>query len=312
MRLIPRVPPLLRRTLLPLLLSLPILLAACSREEETAPAQPPLPAYTAFGPPEAVRIDEYEGDAMQPFLSPDGRFLLYNNRIDPRDDTNLFVAERIDDLHFHGLGEMVGVNTPSLDSSASLDLDNRLYFITGRSYAQDYSTVYRGHFDDGVVSGIEPAPGVSEHRPGRLSFDATISADGNTLLLVDGHLGPGSLPDAAEIVMAVRDGEQFRRLGQQESPLAAINTPGTLNYAPVLSRDGLELFFTRLVPAERLQEPHILRSVRASLQAPFQAPQQIAAIDGYAESPTLSPDGRSLYFARRDKTSFAIYRVRRP
>lgn len=289
-----------------------LVLAGCSPPQ----AEPPdgsdaLPRYTAFSDPQPVAISDYDGDAMQPFISPDGRFLLFNNRVDPREDTQLMIAENIDGQSFLSLGEMVGVNSKSLDSSASLDRDGNLYFISGRSYNQDYSTVYRGRFNEGEVSAVTLAPGISEHKPGRFSFDASISPDGNTLLLVDGHLGKGSLPDQAEIGMAVRAGETFRRVPPGQAPFAAINTPGTLNYAPTLSADGLELFFTRLVTTDRSPAPVILRAARSSVREAFGPPQRVAAIEGHAEAPSLSTDGTTLYFARRDTTHFSIYRVTR-
>lgn len=41
------------------------------------------PLSVAFADPERVTIQGYDGDAMEPFLSRDGRFLLFNNRNDP-------------------------------------------------------------------------------------------------------------------------------------------------------------------------------------------------------------------------------------
>jgi hypothetical protein len=43
---------------------------------------------------EPVRISGYAGSAMEPFLSPDGRYLFFNNENDPNVDTNLYFAER--------------------------------------------------------------------------------------------------------------------------------------------------------------------------------------------------------------------------
>jgi hypothetical protein len=36
--------------------------------------------YDAFHKPEDVAINGYQGDAMEPFLTRDGRYLLFNNR----------------------------------------------------------------------------------------------------------------------------------------------------------------------------------------------------------------------------------------
>lgn len=86
----------------------------------------------------------YQGDAMEPFLTKDGRYLLFNNRNEPPENTNLLLAERLDDLHFAYKGEIKGVNTPALEGVPSMDESDNLYFVSTRSYAQTFSTLYRG------------------------------------------------------------------------------------------------------------------------------------------------------------------------
>lgn len=248
---------------------------------------------------------------MQPFITPDGVFLLFNNRSDPREDTRLHIAERIDDLTFHYLGELAGINSAGLDAAASVDNTNTLYFVSARNFGKTDETIYQSHFDAGVVSRIEPVSGISEHIPGRISFDAAVSSDGNVLLLVDGRFGKSNLPTEAEISMAIRTETGFQRTSTSQRMLGSINAPNALNYAPVLSTDLKELFFTRLIPGGRNAEPVILRAYRESPVAAFGPPQRVASIDGYAEAPALSPDGHSLYFSKREKTSFTLFRVTR-
>ena len=48
--------------------------------------------------PERVAIVGYTGAAMEPFVTPDARYLLFNNSNDPAIDTHLHYAERIDAL----------------------------------------------------------------------------------------------------------------------------------------------------------------------------------------------------------------------
>ncbi|MGZ6071876.1 MAG: hypothetical protein ACXWK8_11720 [Myxococcaceae bacterium] len=40
-------------------------------------------------------------------------------------------------------------------------------------------------------------------------------------------------------------------------------------------------------------------------------PEQVTAAAGFVEGPTLSPDGRSLYFHRLENGTFKIWRVTR-
>ncbi|NJN64367.1 MAG: hypothetical protein HC882_05415 [Acidobacteria bacterium] len=80
---------------------------------------PAIGSYQGFGAVERVTILGYDGDAMEPFITRDGRFLLFNNRNDPKIDTKLLVAERRDDVTFVYRGELAGsTRRPSKASRA--------------------------------------------------------------------------------------------------------------------------------------------------------------------------------------------------
>jgi hypothetical protein len=288
-----------------------LILPGCGAQENAdAMAIRPVPDYRAFGEPQRVRIRGYEGDAMEPFITKEGRYLLFNNRNDPRIDTRLLFAERVDDLTFDYRGELKGVNTSALEGVPSMDLHDNLFFVSTRSYAETLSTIYRGRFDHGNVLGVELAAGVSRRQRGMVTFDAEISADGNTLFLVDGWFTGGSIPETADIDIAVLDGRGFRRLPVARDVLRNINT-AKLEYAPAVSSDLLELFFTRLERSEPSPKTVILRAVRPSAEAPFGPPERIVSITGFVEAPTLSSDGRSLYYHHLESGRFVILRVTR-
>jgi CubicO group peptidase (beta-lactamase class C family) len=169
--------------------------------------------YRGFGAPQRVTIRGYDGHAMEPFFTRDGRYLLFNNLNDPKENTNLHYAERKDDLTFEYKGEIKGVNTAALEGVPSMDKDGMLYFVsTIMSYDKTFSTLYRRRFKDGAVTGVELVPGVSRKQPGIVNFDVEISADGKTLYFVDGEFTKdGSNPKTADIVIAVLDGKEFNR-----------------------------------------------------------------------------------------------------
>jgi hypothetical protein len=105
-------------------LSAVFLCPACAATSHRVPAHP----YTAmFSPPRRVSIRGYSGDAMEPFLSRDGKYLFFNNLNDPHTNTNVYRAERIDDLTFQFKGEIGGVNTSSLEGVPSMDRHSRFY-----------------------------------------------------------------------------------------------------------------------------------------------------------------------------------------
>ena len=74
------------------------------------------PARAAeFSNPEPVEIVGYTGHAMEPFISHDGRCLLFNNLNDPRENTDLHWAERITATSFRYGGKVEGANTKALE-----------------------------------------------------------------------------------------------------------------------------------------------------------------------------------------------------
>jgi hypothetical protein len=281
--------------------------AACRAPQ--ARAAPPA-AYGAFGPSQDVVIRGYAGDAMEPFLSRDGRWLLFNNRNDPGVNTDLHCAEQIDDLNFAWRGPIIGANGPALDAVASMDRKGWLYFISTRSYGRTFSTLYRARFTDGRAESVELVEGVSRAKPGWVNFDAEISASGERLYLVESWFGAKGQPQQADITVAERVGRTFTIRPDAGRLFDRVNASG-LNYAPSTTADELELFFTRAPAPLGSSPPGIWRAARQSARDPFQAPQRVAAIEGFAEGSTLSPDGRGLYYHARIGQRFAIRRVAR-
>jgi hypothetical protein len=263
-------------------------------------------ASNEFQNPQRVTIDGYNGDAMEPFLTRDGKYLFFNNLNESNVNTNLHWAVRIDDLHFKYRGEIQGVNTPALEGVPSMDRQGNFYFVSNRSYDQTASTLYRGRFADGALTNVELVPGVSLSKPGIVNFDAEISADGNTLYFVESQFSMFGQPKSARILFARRNGDRFIRDESSESIMKTINSDG-LNYAPATTASEREIFFTRADASG----PAIYMSKRANTSLPFEPPLRIAAITGFAEGPTLSPDELSLYYHVKENGRFVMYRVTR-
>lgn len=266
-------------------------------------------SITEFAGSEQVQILGYQDHAMEPYLSRDGRWLLFNNLNQAPVNTNLLFAERVDDLTFVFRGEITGANTFALEGVPSLDRKGYLYFISTRSYTSSYATLYRGRFTAGTVTDVTLLADVSRGKPGQVMFDAEIAADGDLLFLVDGDFTRQPAPHSANIVIATRVGKRFVRAPQSAEWLASINT-AALEYAPSISDDRLELFFTRWdVAGGGL--PMIMHALRPREDAAFAPPQPVAAISGFVEAPSLTSDGRSLYYHQLVDDRFVIRRVTR-
>ncbi len=247
---------------------------------------------------------------MEPFITKDGRWLLFNNRNDPRINTNLHFAGRVDDLTFTYQGEIKGVNTAALEGVPSVDRLGNLFFISTRSYKETLSTLYLGRWNDGEASGVQLVAGISQRQPGMVTFDAEIAGDGKTLFIVDGRFTGGQVPETADIAIATRDGAIFQRLPPDSDILKSVNT-AALEFAPAISEDLLELFFTRFNRSDGSTTTAILRAARASTNASFGIPEQLSSISGFVEAPALSGDGRSLYYHKQEGKRFIILRVAR-
>jgi hypothetical protein len=93
--------------------------------------------------------------------------------------------------------------------------------------------------------------------------------------------------------------------------LAAINTDD-LEYAPSISLDQREIFFTRL--ALDTLTTSLYRSERSDINLAWSPPLKLTAISGFVEGAVLSPDEKSLYYHRLNESTgkFEIYRVTRP
>jgi hypothetical protein len=267
-------------------------------------------APVVWSQPEPVRIEGYSGEAMEPFLSRDGATLFFNTRNDPGTDTDIHFARQRDDLTFVHQGVLSGTKSAELDGVPTMALDGTFCFISPRDYRQTLNAVFCGRFDGEAVVDVLPQTELKSERLGRLIFDVELSADGKQLMFAEGTFSGGAVPDAADLFLAGRGGNGFVRSAESARLLRAVNTDA-LEFAPALSADGLELFFTRVTGFWMFRTGQIFRSQRAEVSEPFGAPQHIP-VDGHVEGPTLSPDGRSLYFHRLVDGRFGLWRITRP
>jgi Tol biopolymer transport system component len=266
--------------------------------------------YSAFANPRAVSIRGYSGDAMEPFMTPDGRYLLFNSLNQPPAHTTLRYATRIDDFTFTYQGELAGANDrQALTAVPAVAGDQTLYFISTRSYQRTLSTVYAAHFDHGIAAGVTLVPGLATRQRGIIDFDVDVSVGGTWLFVSQGRFSGGPAPDSARLLLYVRERSGFVLDPRSDRILAAVNDTSALVYAAAVSASGRELFFTAAQPGA---PPSIYRAVRDGAGQPFRDVQRVAAAAGFAEAPALSPDGgRVLYYHRRVGHRFLIYAATR-
>ena len=197
-------------------------------------ADPALAIDDSFAEPQPVAIAGYAGDAMEPFLTRDGRWLLFNTRNGPKDQTDLMVARRTDDTHFTFAGPLAGANSGSLDGVASVDRAGHFFFVSNRDYDRSGNTLWTGNFADGRVR--EARPLVTDFTPKkllRLNIDVEVSADGEELYVAENRWdlfrrrpGSSTLPSPAV---------ERRRQASRCSCAARTQTPCSPRSAPMRS-----------------------------------------------------------------------------
>jgi hypothetical protein len=275
-----------------------------------ASAQDPMrhPLSDLYVDPQPITIAGYSGSAMEPFLSPDGRYLFFNNLNNPGVNTNLQFAERTGKLTFRYLGELPGVNSAVLDAVPSMDTAGHFYFTTVRDYARTLNSLYTGEFNGKLVANVRPVRGdISPNIPGIINMDACISPDGQTLYISRAVIVPGApAPKKSELMIAQRNGETFRINPESARFLKNINT-GDLEYAPAISADGRELYFTRA----RQTSVNIMVATRTSVNDPFGEPLALRQLIGFVEAPGISLDLQEMFFHKKVGPIFVIHRAER-
>ena len=260
-----------------------------------------------FVAPQPVQVAGWSGDAMEPFLSRDGAALFFNSSNAVPDRTDIYWAKREDAQHFTLVGPVPGANSPALDGVPSLSRDGAFALISPRAYGRLHATIWIGRWTGSAVEKLEPQPQLAPPGPGGFNMDAEISADGDRLYLTENRWSPFGPPSSSRLRLARRTRDGWRTDPAADAWFAAVNARDALVYAPALSEDERELYFTRL-PHGGL--PSLWVATRASADAAFGPPARIAAVQGFSEGPTVAPDG-ALYFHLRRDGRFVIMRSAR-
>lgn len=269
-----------------------------------------------YGNPVPVEIAGYAGQAMEPFISPDGRFLFFNNENDPEVNTDLHVAERAGTNSFRYLGPLGGVNSPKLDAVASMDADHHFYFTTVRDYERTFKSIYTGVFDGKGVKGVHPVPGpFNPDRLGTINMDVGISPDGKTMYISRAVFIPGGRPAAgpstSDLVVARLENSGFSIDPASRDTMKNVNSDA-LEYAPAISANGRELYFTRAATVNAAAvnpQFRIMVATRNSVEEPFGRPKVLSALRGAVEAPSVSLDLGELFFHKKVKGKWTIWRA---
>lgn len=262
--------------------------------------------YPTFGPEIKVTITGLTFDAMEPFISVDGTTLFFNS-LNSGGNTNLYYASKVNDSTFTYLGLVGGCYDPSsshLDAVASLDSINNFYWTSLRSVPN----LYRGVYHSGNVNSISKVYGTCNIlSPGWIIMDAAINFQGNLLYYSNGYFGPtytecAGVPCESILAIAQKVNDStFNKTTYSDAVFSNVNDTNYITYAPQITKDGLELYYTRLLKGGNTSE--ICVAVRNTVFDTFSLPMVIYSNLGYfpeAASPTT--DKQKIYYHQKDHT----------
>jgi hypothetical protein len=269
--------------------------------------------------PLPVQLDGYDGDCMEPFITGDGNYLLFNNSNSGLVETHIHLSKKVGENHFQHLGFLTGSVSKSKDMAPTIDADGNLYYTCLLTYEKGGNSIYSGKFADEKLQNISlPKGDISPHKPAEINMDCDVSKDGNTLILSRAHFANYLLPpDKSDLAIAEKANGKFSLNPQSQSVLSKLNTDN-LEYAPCQTSDQLELYFTRaskkaVLGDSKKFEPQlrIMVARRKDRFSPYEQPERIATLTGFIEAPTITDDKREMFFHKKVGDKFRLFRATR-
>ena len=273
-------------------------------------------SYPSFGDEIEVTINGLSFDSMEPFISSDGNYLFFNNLNDGI-NTKLFYATKINDSTFNFAGELTGTNqstVPHLDAVADMDSEGNFYWTSTRNYPVELDNVFRGSFNLGKVIDIERVHGdFNMNTPGWLIMDHGISLDGQFLYFNNARFDDANCQGPCETTLGVAqkiNASTFNTLPNSTSILQNINDADYIYYAPCISSDNLEIYFTRYLKGQIISSTvfEICVAIRNNSTDQFSIPKVLFSevISDLIEAPTLTTDKSIIYYHRKITDSHKI------
>lgn len=253
---------------------------------------------------------------MEPFVSPSGNYLFFNNLNDGV-NTKLYYATKVNDSTFTYIGELIGTNQrtiPHLDAVANMDATGNFYWTSTRNYPAELINLFHGTFSNGNVNDIERVQGdFNMNTPGWLVMDHGISLDGQFLYFNNARLDEANCQGPCETTIGIaqkNNASTFSTLSDSASILQNINDVNSIYYAPCISSDNLELYYTRYLKGQITSETvfEICVAVRSTSLSEFSIPKVLFSknISNLIEAPTLTIDKNIIYYHQKTTSSHKI------
>lgn len=291
-----------------ILLIFSILISCSTNNESTS-------SYPIFGNEINVTINGLTFDAMEPFISSNGNYLFFNN-INDGINTKLYYATRVNDSTFNFVGELSGANqttAPHLDAVADMDVNGNFYWTSTRNYPTELNNLHYGTFNTGTITNIGRVQGdFNMNTPGWLVMDHGISLDGQFLYFNNARFDDTSCVGPCETHLGIAEkinSNTFNITSNSSEILQNINDSNYIYYAPCISSDNLELYYTRYlknVTASTVFD--ICVAVRRNDTSIFSEPKVLFSknISSLVEAPSLTTNKKIMYYHEKTPSTHKI------
>jgi Secretion system C-terminal sorting domain/WD40-like Beta Propeller Repeat len=270
-----------------------------------------------FGTETPVTINGLTFDAMEPSLSADGNYIFFNS-INDGVTTSLYYATKVNDSTFNYAGPLTGANqlvSPRLDAVASSDAANRFYWTSLRNFPAQFDNCFRGIFNGTDIVNTGRLHGTFYvYSIGWLMMDAAINYDGDLLYYTNAYFGPtyagcGGVPCQGKLGVAQKQNDStFNKLNNSDGMMQNINDTNYVVYAPNISKDGLELYYTRFLKNNISLGTQIVVSLRTSLTDTFSLPHVIVPFSTLTpEATTLTTDQLKIYYHKKSGGLYKLF-----
>ena len=272
--------------------------------------------YPSYGAAIDVTINGLSFDAMEPFISPNGNYLFFNSLNDGI-ETKLYYATKVNDSTFTFVGELSGANqtsSPQLDAVADMDVLGNFYWTSTRDYPSELNNLFQGVFNAGSITDIGRVQGdFNKNIPGWLVMDHGISLDGQFLYFNNARFDDTTCQGPCETTIGIAEkvnATTFNTLSNSTEILQNINDPTYIYYAPCISSDQLELYYTRYKKEQITVNTtfEICVAVRDDAGSEFSIPEVLFSetIANLVEAPTLTVDKNIMYYHQKTSDSHKI------
>ena len=291
--------------LLTILLAITII-SACANDIIVGPTANTI----VYSNPVQITINGYTSHAMEPFISPDGNTLFFNS-INDGNNTKIYYATKVDNTTFTFEGELEGANetqAAQLNAVADLDALNNFYWTSVRDYPAQIDNLHHGTYTNGAVYDVGRVQGdFYNTNPGWLIMDHGISHDGKFLYYNNARFDETNCLGPCETFLGIAkwiSPKNFMKTADSDDMLQNINDSNYIYYAPCITTDNLELYYTRFakgtLTANTLAE--ICVATRAANTDVFSKPVVLFSNtigNGIIEAPTLTTDKQLMYYHQK-------------